>query len=63
MSETAEVDLDRLRRQRSSTPQEHRKRCPECGSTTINRLVDGEGWRCEYYRCRAKFDEPVTDHE
>ncbi|AXR79008.1 hypothetical protein [Natrarchaeobaculum sulfurireducens] len=60
-----DFDLEKARAKRSSTPDEKRKRCPECHNTSIirktskpstDRYEEGD-WRCDI--CCAHFDEPL----
>lgn len=63
-----EIDSEELQRRicgRSTTPDEERKRCPECESVNISPKTDQnlrnrgkpEDWRCG--SCKAHFDEPL----
>ena len=63
-------ELRRRQRQHSTTPNEKRKRCPECGYAAVISKVpgsDGMGgaprevdtaYRCGY--CQSHFDNPVS---
>lgn len=67
--EFEDFDLESALQSYSTTPEEERKRCPECLSPNITRKThrhkdvehrqDGR-YRCEIRECGAHFDEPRT---
>ena len=64
-----EITIEELRRrqdQRSTTPADHRKQCPECGSVEVIKKIERPGgtprridtkYRCG--NCQFHFDNPV----
>lgn len=68
-----DISLEELRRrqhQRSTTPDEKRKRCPDCGSVDVSRKTAGMGgaprknaaaYRCG--SCQHHFDNPAPPEE
>lgn len=68
-----DISIEELRRrqhQRSTTPAEKRKRCPECGSVDVIRKTGGMGgtprqnattYRCG--NCQRHFDNPAPPEE
>lgn len=68
MSSLAE-QLEAMKYAPSSTPDEQRKRCPECRSPKVRRKIPGSRGRDpkpgEYScaKCHAHFDEPLVGSE